>query len=660
MGVTRVSLAGMAAIALAAGVAAAPAAANCTQPSSELSQSIDGRISGCVRIGPVAAGPHTIVVQQILDAGPPSRLPPGKPPPGLRRPPTPSPPPAEPAVAVSLRPASGRPGTVVTVTGRLRRPFGGRRFAYPDLCWAGCAHGLSYSGVSVHWISPRAFRARVVVPAAPWVMNGTFRVAPLASGPYAIAVQCLRSAKGCSASTEGAATFTLRAARQPAWCRTQASCASLKVTPAHALPGEVVRISGRAPLTSLIGSRQPFVDQTETLRGHPRRPAVRFSTAHGLDQVTFGQAPLRVIAPPRYATLRDVVPLGTVSDGVAPIAAAPASPSRVAWCQGASIALTDGATTTMVSTAAVGPVLAHMGFAINRSQPPACAAVAPIDSAAGVPVGLAAAFSVALPAGMPPVYDAAVVTYDGGRSWAPVPVPPGSIAAAFGGFRYRGASVEAVFARRRPGQATYPSLDPIRARAELTSPDGLSWSAGPEGCPAAGPCVTLTPFAPGNCAMNGSEQPVVRSADGGRRWSALAFPPWVQACAQATLVALSARSELLVDSTSTFPVLRTTDGGTTWHDVALPARGGHGNLTVLPDGSLVMSPGVAYTGRWKLLRRGARAWCALRTPSAAVQRRLQLSAPAVIDGALWWLSGPANNPAAVPAVSQLPLSSLSC
>jgi hypothetical protein len=286
--------------------------------------------------------------------------------------------------------------------------------------------------------------------------------------------------------------------------------------------------------------------------------------------------------------------------------------------------------------------------------------VAPIDSAAGTPVGLAAAFSVALPPGGPPFYDVAVVTYDGGRPWAPVPVPPGATAAAFGGFRYRGAAVEVMFAARTRVGSVYPVLDPARPRAELSTADGRTWAPAPQGCPAAGPCVSLGPFAPGNCAMNGSEQQVERSTDGGRQWSELGFPPWVQACGQATLVALSARSELLVDSTSSYPVLRTTDGGRTWCDIALPPRGGDGDLTVLPDGSLVMSHGIQYVGRWKLLRPGGHAWCRLTAPSPAVQRLNQLSAPAVINGALWWLAAPADQPDAAPAVNALPLAAISC
>jgi hypothetical protein len=422
----------------------------------------------------------------------------------------------------------------------------------------------------------------------------------------------------------------------------------------------MVRVTGVAPLTSMIGADEPFVYQTETLRGRSRGPQVHFSVSDGLDQVTFGRAALSVIAPLRYRALHHVAPIAEVSDGVAPVAADPATPSLVAWCQGASIAVADDGVTTTVPTAGVGPVLKQMGFRETGPPPPPCAAVAPIDSAAGIPVGLAAAFSVGLPPGLPPFYDAAVVTYDGGRTWAPVPVPPGSTAAAFGGFRYRGAAVEAVFAALTPSKSLYPVFNVMRPRAELTTADGRSWAGAPAGCPAAGPCVTLAPFAPGNCAMNGSEQEVERSTDAGRRWSVLAFPPSVQACSQATLVALSARSELLVDSTSSFPVLRTTDGGLTWRDVALPPRGGDGDLTVLPDGSLVMSHGVQYGGPWKLLRHGGHAWCELTAPSRAVQRRFQLSAPAVINGALWWLAGPADNPDASPAVNELSLAALSC
>ena len=57
-----------------------------------------------------------------------------------------------------------------------------------------------------------------------------------------------------------------------------------------------------------------------------------------------------------------------------------------------------------------------------------------------------AAFSVAPVQGAPPFYDVALTTRDGGRTWLPLPVPPGTAATGFGGFRYVSGGVEAVFA----------------------------------------------------------------------------------------------------------------------------------------------------------------------------------------------------------------------
>ena len=98
------------------------------------------------------------------------------------------------------------------------------------------------------------------------------------------------------------------------------------MSPAHALPGETVRVSGVAPLTSVIGASEPFVSQTQTLRGRAAGPQVHFRVSDGLDEVTFGHAALRVIAPPRYGALRHLAPIAEVSDGVAPVAADPANP----------------------------------------------------------------------------------------------------------------------------------------------------------------------------------------------------------------------------------------------------------------------------------------------------------------------------------------------
>jgi hypothetical protein len=665
MGFSRISLASLMTLAVAGAASAAGTGdaapvhvqPDCNPAGVVLSQAPDGRVDACLRVGNLSAGPHTFSLQDLLEFGAPPRL---GPPPGGKRSVKPEPPPSEPAVTLSLSPASGGPGAVVTVIGRLRRPFHPRD-SHPNLCWDGCQNGLNYDDAPMRWTSPRTFRTRIIAPGAPWIEGGPARVAPLVSGDYGVAIQCIRQARGCPAVTEGTATFHLRVSRPPPWCATPSTCARLRVTPARALPGQIVRVTGFAPLAAGETPNAAFPPyQIVVARRRPRDAEVRFTGRNGVRDAIVGLGAITIEAAPRYADLRDVTPLGQVSDSVPQIAADPANPGTVAWCAGSTIGVKGPAGTTQIPTASARTTLQALGF--NRSDPLVrCAGVAPVASASGAPAGVAAAFDVSTSAGAPPYYLAALVTRDDGQTWTPIPVPRGSGAAGFGGFRYAGATLTAVFATRgRGGSRAYPVFDAGHPVAEVTGADGQSFSRAPLGCPPAGPCVTFGPYQPGNCAMNGTVQTLLRSADGGRRWSPLGFPYPVQDCGQAELVSLSATSALLVDSTSTYPVLRTTDDGATWRDVALPPRGGDGDLTVLPDGSLIMSQGVQYVAAWKLLRHGGRAWCKLTTPSRAVQGRVQLSAPAVINGALWWLAAPADNPDASPTIDEVPLSALTC
>ena len=630
--------AGTAVAAAPAGAVAHPPGTQCGPASYQLSQAMSGRISGCVRLGPVPAGPHVLAVQQLLVPGA-----------------TPGSPPPEPAVTMTQSPASGRPGTVVTITGRLTRPIHPRS-SYPNLCWDSCQNGLSDGDTSVRWTSARAFRTRIVVPDAPWVEQHPDRVARLADGGYPIGVDCIRLAGDCAAVTEGSATFRLRGAHEPSWCRTEAACARLAVSPDTAMPSDVVRVTGDVPLVSLAGAGQGSLAPA-ILRDRRHAPAVAFATRNGVTTASFGRAAVHVHAPPSYAGLPAVAPIAETTDGPTPITAVPADPSTVAWCAGTTIAISSPAGATRIPTATVGPVLRRMGVKVIGSSPD-CVSVAPVDDAAGAPVGLAAAFTVALAPGAPPFYDAAVVTDDGGQTWAPLAIPHGSIVAGFGGFRYTGGELEAVFATSRP-QRPDPALDTTRPLAEAVDGDGVHWHGAPLSCPEAGPCVTLGPYLPGNCAMNGAFQPVARSSDAGRSWSQLGFPYEVQACGEAEVVATSARSALLVDSTSPFPVLRSGDDGITWHDVGLPRRPGHGGITVLPDGSLLMAGGLGYSGAWELLRRGARSWCRLRAPDRAQQRANQLTPLTVIGDQLWWLTGTPQT-STPPAAHQFALSALAC
>ncbi len=614
-------------------------------PAGLVTQSMDGRISGCLRLGNVDPGRHEIALQGLLPFAAPQSIKRGLPP--VPRPP-------EPAVALTLSPTAGGPGTVVTITGHLTTPFR-LRDSHPNVCWDGCENGLGYGDIPMRWTSPRTFHTKIVVPAAPWLEGGPNRVAQLVSGDYRVGIQCIRSAQGCGAVTEGTAMFHLHVARPVPWCLTQATCAQVRVTPQRALPGAVVRVSGFAPLAEgEMGSTGSGYEPVVLRRS--RAPAIRFSARNGL--VTVGSGRVEVAGPPEYTA---TAPLAQVSDGVSQISADPASPTTVAWCAGQTIAVSGPDGTSSIPTAAAKSTLKAMGFSLRFEPQPPCAGVAPLATSTGAPAGLAVAFSVTEAAGAPPFYLAALVTRDDGKSWAPIPVPDGSSSAGFGGFRYEGSTLEVVFGASLKGAPRdYPEFSLTRAVTEVSSADAQSWRQAPLGCPPAGPCVTFGPYQPGNCAMNGTMQTLLRSTDSGSRWSSLDFPYPAQSCGEAELVATSRTSELLIDSTSTYPVLRTSDGGATWHDVALPRRGGNGDLTVLPDGSLVMADGLGYSGPWKLLGPGARAWCELRVPTATGEHHFQVAPPTVIGGQLWWLTGSLDSSTAAPALQDLPLSALNC
>jgi len=640
-------------------------AAGCAGSYGGLTQGMDGGISGCLQVGPLQAGPHTVVLDQLPDFRPavltlklPLHLPARVRAMILPR---------EPAVALTLSPASGSPGTTVTITGRLSGRPG--RSGYPSFCWDGCRFGLQYRGVAVRWISPRAFRARLVVPGAPWIEGDPVRVAPLASGTYPIGLQCLVIGKGCaSEGVEGVAEFHLRVPAAPSWCRMSSSCARLRVTPSAAAPGEVVSVRGFAPLVSIIGSDQPFVFQFEVLNGRPHGPEVEFANVKAVSSALLGRTALDVLAPVSFASLRDTTPIAELSAGLSPLSAQPGVPSTVAWCAPGAVDVSyDGATTSIPTSAAV-ETLSGMGLQSLGGAQARCAAAALAGPASDPAAVVAAAFAAA-PAryGAPPIYDVALVTSDAGHAWTPVPVPAGASLLGFGGFRYQDGGVEAVFASAMPNPKApaYPDLDPSRPLAELSGGDGTGWRPAPLGCPAVGPCLTLGPYLPGDCAMSFVSQPLLRSSDGGVHWSQPALPDQVQACAETELIATSARAGLLVNSMSPFPLLGTTDDGASWHDIGLPPAPGEqshglgpgsGGITALPDGDLLLSGGEGYTGGWELLRHGSRQWCAVHAPSARIQALPQLSPLTVIGDELWWLTG--NG--AAPHIHQEALSAVSC
>ena len=633
------------------------AGGGCARSASDtgLTQTMDGRISGCLRIEPLAAGIHTVVLDQLLDFR--AAFPIFKLPPRARRLIFPR----EPNVALTVSPGTAAPGTTVTITGRLARAWPGAGSTV-DFCWDGCRFGLRYEGVTIRWVSHTKFRATLVLPAAPWIEGDPVRVAPLASGVYPIAVQCLVAGKGCSAETrEGVAAVRLLVRSTPGWCPSPAACAQLAAAPRAAAPGALVSVTGFAPLVSIIGSDQPFAFQFEVLNAAPRGPEVRLGNFHGGLQALLGEAPLDVLAPPVFASLGRSKVLAEAAAGLSPISAEPRAPSTVAWCARDAVEISKGAAVTAVPTIRARSTISRLGLLTVVGAPLRCDAVAlagPADAPASV---IAAAFAAEQPPyGGPPFYEVALTTRDRGRTWTPLPVPRGATPLSFGGFRYTAGGVEAVFASvlRNPTAPSYPTPDPAHPRAEISSADGKRWRSAPMGCPSAGPCVTLGPYVRGACAMAANPmQPLLRSADGGVSWLQPVLPDQVDACGEVALVATGRDSALLVNSLSPFPLLETTDGGLTWEDVALPALPGApggpllpGGITMLPNGSLLLTGG---TRRWQLLEPGARKWCRMWTP---VARLPQISALTVIGEDVWWLAGNFDAPNA----EVIPVSAFGC
>jgi hypothetical protein len=645
------------------------AGAGCSRSLGLVGQSGTGRIAGCIRLGPLDAGPHAVVVEADLGLTPLAAKLPPRVPKGLRKFFLPK----EPAVRLTLVPAGGPPGTRVTVTGQLLGPVAARGPRTPIFCWNGCTHGLEDTATAVRWTTPRTFRATLRVPAAPWVQSGPPRVMPLQSGTYPITVQCVVFGKACAAEgPEGTASFALRVARGPAWCPNVTACASLRVTPASARPGDVVKVTGWAPLAGQFGAPQSFGVQVDVVPGRPHGAEVRFVVRKGAVTGRFGHGALTVLAGPAFADLRATRPIAGLAGGLSAIAAQPGDPSTVAWCGQGEIGLSTTGAVARLSTAGVAAALQRMGLQSVGGSPPSCAAVAPAGPATAPAGTIVAAFPAGTSAGAPPVYEIALVTRDAGASWLALPVPPGSLATLFGGFRWApGGGAQAVFATHvRGGTKLFPAFDIARPLTETTSDGGATWAPGRLTCPAVGPCLTFGPYSAGDCAKGLGFQELLRSTDGGRHWRRPALPDQLYPCGETGLSITGPRTALLVNSSSPYTLERTTDGGVTWNVVTVPRAPGQiagtglgfgpGGITALPDGGLLLtgsSGNQAHPPGWLLLRPGGRAWCPVGAPAPRLQHAPQLTPVTVIGSALWWLTGTYDRP---PAVNRLPVAAVTC
>jgi len=599
----------------------------------------------------VPGGDYAIVLEQVVS--PPTDVAPVSP--------------AMPGLRVTASPASGPPGTTVTITGTLPVALSPR----PDgvsLCWDGCPGGLSYTGETLRWLSSTTFQTTMVVPEAPWVTASPARVVPLESGTYTIGVQCLQEAHACGlGGAEATTSFQLDvpAADAPGWCRTADSCAQMTVSPAHALPGQDVTVTGFAPVASIGGDGQPYAFQLLEIPTPITGPTVQFQSLAkaGATRAFFGFGSLTVTASPTLASINTAGWRVQGTDGWQPITTNPATPSTTAWCTGGAIAIDAAGHTSTIPTKSAQRVLTAMGFPPQTGQSPAtltCDTLALLGSqTAGAPA-VVAGFGVEPPDQNPLFADVALITRDGGKTWTPLPTPPGVKADSFGGFRYQGDAVAALFSPTGEGsQGSYPA-PPV----EISGDAGRTWRATKLACPTSGPCITFGSFQPGNCAKDGAYEPVIASSDGGHHWALTSLDPNLDACWPAQLLTEADGSEVFVDSSSTFTVQRSTDDGRTWHNIAVPpvpdrqvGDGYDGATIALPDGPL-LALGQDITRPWMLLRPGATSWCDVRTPATINQNFLFYGDPRAIGDQLWWLTSPNDRTGAT--AQHIALAALTC
>ncbi len=553
-----------------------------------------------------------------------------------------------------LAPTAGPPGTVVRVTGY--RPGGPTAaeaaknvgLGYATLCWGPCTTSLTFD-VQVQWSATHAgdFATSFTVPKVPWLtLQGPH---PVTAGRYTVGLQCLSPVRGGCATRgpDASAAFTLRGPT-PTTCLPGHACAHIHITPSSGAPGDVVHVSGWAPLTPVIG--QPFgyelylqglptqaggggavmlgqarqaadgalsgslrlpagvyglgaipagryvvdlrylFDGAVTLRGPLTASAKGSSVARAT--VRLAPTPLLLRAAPTWAALGRLRPLA-IARNSALMAEDALHPARQAYCApsgGVVLSADGGATWSAVPTTGVAAALQGTPYALfgPSSGPvgPVCTGIA-LDPAH--PGSIYATFSGAMAKyGAPPIFTLALWTANAGKSWHAVPPPRGYSLGDFGGFQTQGGSVLALFARSTASGGQGEVWTTERAAG-----GGTAWPAATLACPSAGPCLRWGP-APnglGSCAMNGAPQPLLQSAAGGRRWSTV---PGVapNACNLVELVAFGPREAALISgsSLSGYALRLSTDGGATWRDVALPPLPGQGTQVPQQDAGLQMLP----------------------------------------------------------------------
>ncbi|MGC1419863.1 MAG: hypothetical protein WA786_07080 [Acidimicrobiales bacterium] len=590
-------------------------------PSSQdfLKQSLNGDITGCFRVPDLHSSSLLVSMFAYLDDG-------------FKSAPTTTTMPSSPSgdLTLTLGTRHATPGERVKVTGHYVGQPPSPRQTYVNICWDGCQNGLQEDGVPALWISHKTFTTTLQVPETAWleVSHGVVSAHPLVSGNYQVAVQCLGNISGCALGSGDADTTIALMAPSPSRCVSSTKCETLRLSAATAQVGDIIRVSGWAPLQTIIG--QPFSYELSITKAPQRSdfPALSYwqnPKGGGLDVVLTPRV-LRVTPSRSWASLGRVTYVSSSFAGPSPVTPS-ASSGLIAWCRPSGLVVTGGSSPVQVATHGVAAALVGTPLTLFSSPAsnPQCTTVLMDPHHRD---SIFAGFDAAVDDSAPPIYIAGLYTTDGGATWRRVPVPAGFSIEDFGGFRGAGASVFALFA----GADSYqdqrfpPGTVAGRVAAEVTSDGGATWSTSTLGCPPSGPCATFGPYQWGNCAMNGADQPLLvgpahSTGGAGVRWTDSTWITNLNSCFSQQLVATSAHGLVLLDPSSQYPLLQSNDSGRTWTYRLLPSIKGFdygadsvpqsNYLLMAPDGSLFATLTIPAGTRQELFRLqpGATSWC---------------------------------------------------
>jgi len=590
----------------------------CAEPDDFINQTPNGDITGCFRVPNLHSSALVVALQAFILGTATS---------------SPAPTTTTPAVTlgpvrISLSDATVTPGEKVTVTGRDTNPPARANRTFGNLCWDGCQQGLQES-IQLRWSSRTTFHAVLEVPDTAWLENNgrSVSVHPLQSGTYSVGIQCLGATSGCALGPADAQTTVHLDAPAPTRCLKGQGCASLHLSSSSAPAGFEVNVSGWAPLESFIG--QPFGFDLSIAPAPQDHPAYRnfsyslFKNGAGFNVVVAPKI-LRVSPGETWSELGRVPYLSSTFAGPSAIQAE--GGGLIAWCQPSGLVITDGPRLTSIPSATAPTALRGTKltmFSETRSNPECATVLADPHHGDSIYAG----FDTEENGSAPPVYVAALYTDDEGATWRTVPIPPGATLESFGGFLSQGRTVIALFSSPERYSAAFP-LGTLHGLVptEITANGGATWTPSTLGCPNDGPCVALGPFQSGNCAMNGSMQPLLvgpahAGAATGVRWTPSSWVVQLNSCFSQQLAATSNHGVMLLDPSSQYPLIESTSSGEHWTNVVLPRVPGtdYGEdsiptsnaLLLAPDGSLFSVVTNASGMRQELFRLypSATSWC---------------------------------------------------